>query len=211
MIDQPMPRSPTAPSRIEILVLTALARAPMHGYELKLELRYKHVHWWAKADHGHLYAALARLERARHIRQVKRPGGRASQRVFAITAAGRKRLLHAIAAIGALDDSTYFDIDVFLSSCHLLERGQALDILRARRAVVIEKAEEAAELDRSMRPHVPAVGILIMQHRVEYLRREVAFLSHCLEVLASEPTWGSFLAGRPIEEFIRSTGVPLER
>lgn len=205
-----MARNPTAPSRIEILLLGALARAPMHGYELKLELRYKHVEWWAKCDHGHLYAALTRLERARHIKQVRRAGGRATQKVFAITAAGRKRLLDALEQLAGRDDSTYFDIDVFLSACHLLDRDHVLDLLEARRAGVAAKAGQADQLERSMRPYVPAVGRLIMEHRVGYLHREEEFLARCVEALRAEPVWGSFLAGRPIEEFIRTTGVPLE-
>jgi DNA-binding PadR family transcriptional regulator len=205
-----MARNPSAPSRIEVLLLGALARAPMHGYELKLELRYKHVEWWAKCDHGHLYAALTRLEQARYIKQVRRAGGRATQRVFAITAAGRKRLLDALEQLAARDDTTYFDIDVFLSACHLLDREHVLALLEARRAAVAAKAVAADELEQSMRPYVPPVGRLIMEHRVGYLHREEEFLGRCVEALRAQPGWGSFLAGKPIEEFIRATGVPLE-
>ncbi|MCI0635490.1 MAG: hypothetical protein L0206_16485, partial [Actinobacteria bacterium] len=65
-------------------------------------------------------------------------------------------------------------------------------------------------LERSMRPYVPAVDRLIMEHRVGYLHREEEFLGRCVETLRAQPAWGSFLAGKPIEEFIRATGVPLE-
>jgi len=206
-----MPRNAAAPSRMEILLLTALSRAPMHGYELKLELRYKHVEWWAKCEHGHVYAALTRLEKGKFIREV--PGGdrRTTARVFAITAAGRKRVTAAIEALGRQDDEAYFDIDMFLSACHLLERKRALDVLAERRQALVARLADATALEESMRQHVPAVGMLIMEHRVEYLRREIDFVSRCADVLRAEKQWGAFLGDTRIEEFVKRTRVPLER
>lgn len=206
-----MPRNAAAPSRIEILLLTALARAPMHGYELKLELQYKHVEWWAKCEHGHVYAALTRLERGKFIREVDRSSGRSTARTFAITAAGKKRVIAAVEALGRQEDETYFDIDMFLSACHLLERKRALEILAARRAALAVRLADATALEAEMRPHVPAVGLLIMQHRLEYLQREIEFLARCAEVLRAEKQWGAFLGDTRIEEFVKRTRVPLER
>ncbi|HEY5922824.1 MAG TPA: PadR family transcriptional regulator [Kofleriaceae bacterium] len=196
---------------MEILLLTALSRAPMHGYELKLELQYKHVEWWAKCEHGHLYAALARLEKGKFIREVRRPGGRATQRVFAITAAGKKRVGAALESLGTADDETYFDIDMFLSACHLLDRERVLEILANRRAASAERLADATQLEQEMRPHVPAVGRLIMKHRIAYLTREVEFLDHCADVLRGERAWGAFLGATKIEDFVERTKVPLER
>ena len=206
-----MPRNAAAPSRIEILLLTALARAPMHGYELKLELQYKHVEWWAKCEHGHIYAALTRLERGKFIREVDRGSGRSTARTFAITAAGKKRVIAAVEALGRQDDETYFDIDMFLSACHLLERKRALEILGERREALVVRLADATALEEAMRPHVPAVGLLIMQHRLDYLRREIEFLARCADVLRAEKQWGAFLGDTRIEDFVQRTRVPLER
>ncbi len=195
---------------MEILVLTSLARVPMHGYELKLELSYKHVEWWAKAEHGHLYAALARLEKGKFIRPIKRPGGRSTQRVYAITAAGTKRLTSALATLGTSPDATYFDIDMFLAGCHVLDRETALDILDTRRASIRARADEATALAAQMDPHVPAVGRLIMEHRIEFLRHEAQFLDRCIAQLRAEPRWGPFLGDATIEEFVKTSQVPLE-
>jgi len=195
---------------MEILVLTSLARVPMHGYELKLELEYKHVEWWAKCEHGHLYAALARLERNKHIRPIKRPGGRANQRVYTITASGKKRLLQALTTLGASADVTYFDIDMFLAGCHTLDRDVALSILDMRRTGLDLRLKAATALAAEMDPHVPAVGRLIMDHRIEFLRHEIAFLDRSIAKLREEPTWGPFLGASPIEDFVKSSNVPLE-
>lgn len=196
---------------MEILLLTALCRAPMHGYELKMELQYKHVEWWAKCEHGHLYAALARLEKGKFIREVRRPGGRATQRVFAITATGKKRVAAAVEALGVQADETFFDIDMFLSACHLLDRKRVLEILAARRQALISTRTDAAALEAEMRPHVPAVGRLIMEHRLAYLEHEAQFLEHSIETLRSEREWGAFLGETRITDFVERNRVPLER
>jgi DNA-binding PadR family transcriptional regulator len=196
---------------MEILVLGALCRAPMHGYELKLELQYKHVEWWAKCEHGHLYAALARLERGKFIRPTARRGGRATQRVFAITAAGRRRVIDALEALGTAPDASYFDVDMFLAGCHLLDRSRVIDILAGRQAATAVRLAEATELAAAMRPHVPVVGDLIMEHRIDYLRGEHAFLARAIERLRAAPEWGAFLGDARIEEFVTRTRVPLER
>jgi DNA-binding PadR family transcriptional regulator len=196
---------------MEVLLLTALCRAPMHGYELKLELQYKHVEWWAKCEHGHLYAALARLEKGKFIKEVRRAGGRATQRVFAITPAGKKRVAAAVEALGVQDDETFFDVDMFLSAAHLLDRKRVLDILASRRDVLATRLADAAQLERDMRPHVPVVGRMIMEHRIGYLAREVEFLDHCADELRGERTWGAFLGRTPIDELVQRTKVPLER
>ena len=205
-----MPRRADAPSRMEVLILTALSRAPMHGYDLKLELRYKHVQWWAKAEHGHLYAALARLERGKYVRRVAaRDAGRA-RRVYTITRTGKTRLKGALGALGTSADATYFDVDLFLNGAHCLDRAAALAILDKRRAVLGGQLEEARALRDSMSPYVPAVGRLIMDHRIAHLDRELAFCATAAEALTAEASWGSYLHGA-IGEFIGRTGVPLEK
>ncbi len=43
MLIPAMSRDNNALSRMDVLVLSSLARVPMHGYELKLELRFRHA------------------------------------------------------------------------------------------------------------------------------------------------------------------------
>jgi DNA-binding PadR family transcriptional regulator len=195
---------------MEVLILTALSRAPMHGYDLKLELRYKHVRWWAKADHGHLYAALTRLERGKFVKRVPgRTAGRA-RRVYAITKPGQARLRAALAALGGAADATYFDVDVFLNGAHVLARDAALAILDRRREAVAAQLDEARALRRDMSPYVPAVGRLIMDHRIGHLERELAFAVTAIEALRAQAAWGSFLQERSVGELV-GRGVRLEK
>ena len=91
---------------MEVLVLSTLARRPMHGYELMLELRYKHVRWWAKCEHGHVYATLARLAKRGDLKE--KDSSSSGPRTFAVTSAGQKRL-----QVADVIKSSGIDLDSF--------------------------------------------------------------------------------------------------
>jgi DNA-binding PadR family transcriptional regulator len=203
-----MARLPDRISRMEILLLSALARAPMHGWDIKLELRYKHARWWAKVEHGHLYATLARLERDGAIRQHGSETGR--RKVFALTPSGRERLIDALRQLGPAPDNTHFDIDLFLSGAFALDRGDAVELLRQRRVALEAQVAEAEGLQRSMSRYVPAAAHLIIEHRTAHLRAELAFATRAADALLAQETWGAFLGAQPIGEFVAATDVPLE-
>jgi DNA-binding PadR family transcriptional regulator len=195
---------------MEVLILSSLARKPMHGYELKLEFRYKHVRWWAKCEHGHLYAALTRLEQRGYIGGVDRRENKRNRKVYAITAKGRKRVRESIEAIGRGLDATYFDIDIFLASAFVIGKEQALEVLRLRREWLRQRLVEARKLCRRMQPHVPVTGILIMEHRVDHLQREVRFTDKAIKAISDTEDLGPFLGKQPIDHFVQERGVPLE-
>lgn len=205
-----MPRDPDAPSRMEILLLSCLARRPMHGYDIKLELRYKHVRWWAKCEHGHLYSSLARLEKAGYLKAVKGSGNGRGRRVLTITAAGRTRLSRALESLGSSEDATYFDVDLFLAGCYSLPHARVVELLVERGETLDRQLREAEDVRRTTSPYVPAVGRLIIDHRIEHLRRERDFARTAADAIRAEATWGSFLGTKPIADFVRESGAPVE-
>ena len=206
-----MARDPEALSRMDVLILTSLARRPMHGYEIKLELEYKHVEWWAKCAHGHLYAALKRLEQRGEIQRKAGHGGARARRIFALTAAGKRRMQTLLESLARSPDQTHFDFDLFLAGAFALERRHALELLAERRTVLQRQVDGAETLSREMSAFVPTAGRLIMDHRLEHLRREIGFVDRAEAALVADAAWGSFLGQEPIAEFVRRTGVPLER
>jgi DNA-binding PadR family transcriptional regulator len=209
-----MARSADALSKMDILVLSSLARVPMHGYELKLELRYRHVRWWAKCEHGHLYATLQRLskrkllaEEGRRSTSEGRGGGRT---VFRVTAEGKRRLLESLTQMGRAEDQTYFDIDLFLAGSYLLKKEDVVALLRRRHAGLLEQLAEALALKKAMGGDIPVAGRLIIEHRVDHLRREARFVENAAETIDAQATWGPFLGTERITDFIERTGVRLE-
>ncbi len=199
----------SSPSRIELLVLSTLARRPMHGYEVKIELRYRHVRWWARCEHGHLYAALARLERDGHIAPVGEDGGR-KKRVYGVTERGTARLTGMLESVGKDEEGPYFDVDLFLAGSFTLPRETVLTLLDSRTEAMRARLAEAEALQTSMAGKVPTAALLIMEHRASHLRHEIAFTEHAREALRAQPAWGAFLRDEPIEEFLSRQKVALE-
>lgn len=209
-----MARNPAALSRMEVLILAALARKPMHAYEVKTELRYKHVRWWAKCEHGHLYATFTRLEKRKEIARAKagkerNEDGRGA-RVYSITARGRERLADALATLADSDDETYFDVDLFISSSFTLPQARAVALLQARAERLRKQQQDALHLRTTMSGNVPLAGRLIMDHRVEHLGREIAFTERAAALLAVEKKWTPFLGDKSVFDFIKERDVPLE-
>ena len=102
---------------MDVLLLGSLYRKPMHGYQLKLELRYKHVDLWAQCDHGHLYYTLKRLEKEGWVtKKEEREGQGPPRKIFRITAEGRRHLQAALRQFGTSVEDTWFDIDLFLAN-----------------------------------------------------------------------------------------------
>ncbi len=195
---------------MEILVLSSLARQPMHGYDIKLEFRFKHVRWWAKAEHGHIYAALTRLEKNGLIEQVSSESAGRRRKVFAITSAGRSRLHHDLVQVARSRDATSFDIDLFVSGSFLLELDRVLKVLEERATVLEEQLAEARALKQGMSPYIPAAGHLIIEHRIDHLALELAYARKVAAAFQAQASWGSFLGKRSIGEFVQETGVELE-
>ena len=206
-----MARNPEAPSRMEVLILSSLYRLPMHGYELKLELRYKHVRWWAKAEHGHLYAALARLEKRKLIKPLAKqaPAGR-GKRVYAITEAGKRHLERALLELGSGKEQTFFDVDLFLSAAFTLPKKRVLALLAERTRALDAQREEARALYTRMSALIPAVGRLIIQHRIEHFEHELAFTKRAIAELKKDASWKPMLGAEHVDAFIARTGVALE-
>ena len=203
-------RAGTALTRIEVLLLSSVARIPMSGYDMKLELRYKHVRLWAKVEHGHLYAALQRLEKRGDIRAAAASSGARGRRAFKITPTGSRRLHEALLAFGSAPDETHFDVDLFLQGTFLLDRDAVLAVLAARRASLAAQQADAEELVRRMATFVPLAGRLIMDHRIAFLRHELEFVDRAEGAIRAADVWGSFLGAEPIQKFVSRTGVALE-
>jgi DNA-binding PadR family transcriptional regulator len=195
---------------MEILVLSALARMPMRGHELETELRYKHVHWWAKCEHGHLYAALTRLESRGFVKRVGKRVDKRSGPAYEVTASGLERATVALEALGTSEDATYFDVDLFIACSVVLPRARTLAVLEERRERLRTQLAEARRLREEMTEHVPAAANLIIEHRIDHLEREVAFCARALRVLGRLKKWKPFLGAEPIADFVRRTGVHME-
>ena len=195
--------------RLDVLILSTLQRRAMNGYELKLELRYRHVRWWAKCEHGHVYAALTRLERDGLIERVSE--GKRGSRVYGVSARGRDQLAETLREFGTDVEPSYFDVDLFLAASYVLPRERAVQVLRERADLLYAQVDEARGLLDRMRGKVPTSGLLIMGHRIDHLESERLFALHAADTLEQDSARGPFMGEEPIGAFLERTGVEIER
>ncbi|MBI4817340.1 MAG: PadR family transcriptional regulator [Deltaproteobacteria bacterium] len=195
---------------MDLLILSSLARVPMHGYELELELRYRHVRWWAKAEHGHMYLALARLEKNGDLAGETRGGAGRKRREYSVTEQGRERLTDALAKLGRGRDETYFAFDLFLAGSYLLPKDSVVELMHERVGSLSGQLEEARALRAQMMGKVPGSAELIIEHRVRHLEVEREFAQKVSDYVGNAKAWGPFMGSERISEFIARTGVALE-
>lgn len=182
----------------------------MHGYQLKLELRYKHADLWARCDHGQLYLGLQRLERVGWIQGRNHQSARGPRRrVFRITASGRQFLGDRLREFGRTLRPTYLDVDAFLGTCWVLPQAEAVDGLRRHLEALSERLRAVRGMEKQMRGHMPKTGELITAHRLAFLGSERRFVRKAIREIAALPSWGSFFGEKDIEAVIKDEGVEL--
>lgn len=199
------------PSPLELLLLSSLARLPMYGYQLKLELRYKHAEMWARCDHGQLYLGLQRMEQARWVRGRNHQSARGPRRrVFHITDAGRAVLIEQLRAFGPTLRPSYFDVDHFLGTCWLLSQAEVVARLQVHLQALDQRLREVRAMEKQMRGHMPKTGELITAHRLAFLEGERRFTRKAIREVAALSAWGSYFGERPIESVIADEGLDLK-
>jgi DNA-binding PadR family transcriptional regulator len=201
-----------SPKPMDVVLLGSLYRRPMHGYQLKLELRYKHVDLWAKCNHGHIYYTLKRLERDGRVEsypdraQTEGP----PRRVFEITDAGRKHLLEALRLFGSALEETYFDVDLFLANAWVLPKDEVLEILTERGRQIEERLRTMRGVQERMTGRMPKIAELMLEHRLSFLQAQHEFVRKACGVVQEETTWGSYFGSQDIEDVASERGVDLD-
>lgn len=165
-------------SSIRLFILGALAdEGPMHGHQLRLLAEKEHIDEWTDITVGALYGAMKRLAAEDLIEEVRqeREGSYPERQVYAITEAGRVSLstirvntLREIAikpdpfdlAMSRLDRTKLDDLDGLLSS-----RVGNL------KALLDDTISHTAAITKWL----TLTESIVMQHKVERIRAEVAW------------------------------------
>jgi DNA-binding PadR family transcriptional regulator len=171
---------------LELAILGLLAEAPVHGYELRKQLRVR-LGGFRVFSHGSVYPALRRLTRAGLIAEEEAdraaPDGswsRRARRVYRITAEGKERLSEMLTECGphAWDDDGF---GVHLAFFSRTPAEVRMRILEGRRRTVEERREglraalarAGAQIDRYTRE--------LHQLGLDSSEREVRWLNELIE------------------------------
>jgi len=116
------------------VILTALARGEMTGYEITKDFEAVYVHFW-RASHQQVYRELARLNKDGQVTvKVVAQEGRPDKKVYAISKRGLEELKRWIVAPTEPPRPQY-DLLVKLLGCHVADRRvfqRELERIRAR-------------------------------------------------------------------------------
>jgi len=173
-------------SSIRIFILAALEkRGPMHGHHLRLLAEEEHVGLWTDITVGGLYGAIKRLAAEDLIEEIRveRAGAYPQRQVWAVTDAGRE-------AVGALRLRALREIvikpdpfDLAITRLHPDHLADLPTIIAARigslNAMLTEWEAHAATIDR----YLTAAEKLVMKHRADRLRAEIAWHEELSETL----------------------------
>jgi DNA-binding PadR family transcriptional regulator len=149
-------------SLLDLALLGVLGGGPVHGYEVKRQLD-EVLPGGGGVSFGSLYPTLGRLERAGEVRGIdsdpadgvptgaltgelaafrsrlrERGPGRRGRKVYAITTAGRVRLVELLTNLDPADDRTFA---LQVAFCQHLDRTQRLSVLARRRAEVATRLD----------------------------------------------------------------------
>lgn len=171
------------------LLLVLLAKAPAHGYELKVALEETFGDAWPPINIGQIYTTLGRLERDGLVRSVHVPQDhRPDKKVYEVTEEGQQELrtwmVTPIVGPRLRDDlflkliiaqSTWSDGDI---DPQILIEGQRRAILQSLR----ELNDLAARQDKHTNPG----ALLLIEGAILHLQADIHWLDLCESRLKPE-------------------------
>ena len=156
---------------VEIIILSVLRAAPVHGYELKRRVQRTTL---TSLSNNSLYPILRRFEEAGAVtKSVEEQEGKPDRKVYTITDAGRALHTELISSLPAKLAASEEEFLVRVSFFHELSPSQRLAILAARAAVLDEGiAQVRALLSESDTSPTREWRNLSMTNLVERYERE---------------------------------------
>jgi DNA-binding PadR family transcriptional regulator len=119
---------------LALAVLSFLKERPMHPYEIAFTMRERHLEHSIKLNFGSLYHTIESLASSGWIAPVEtaRDGRRPEKTVYALTNAGRVRLLDWLRELIRTPVKDYLRFEAGLSFMNDLGREEAVSLLRER-------------------------------------------------------------------------------
>lgn len=131
----------------ELAILSLLAEAPRHGYEIESLIEARHMRDWTEIGFSSIYYILNKLEKGGQVTAQREPspGGGPDRKVYQLTAEGRAAwqaaALDLLAGPGHAPSPTMLG----LASVPQLERSAVLNALTSRRDGLIARRERIHE------------------------------------------------------------------
>jgi DNA-binding PadR family transcriptional regulator len=178
-----------------LTLLGLLSSKPMHGYELRQQMRVWSMEHWVDIHPGSIYSALPRMasEGLLQVTEVSHEGNRPQRTVYGITAAGRAELTRLLADAWTQPASMAQPVDVALFFIWLLPP----EVVAARLAERVAKLDGAQEqLARNRALWNTAVEAAPENVPLQYFEMMQDLFEHSERVLDTERQWSAGMLTR---------------
>ncbi|WP_448719461.1 PadR family transcriptional regulator [Microbacterium natoriense] len=176
-----------------VMVLALLREGDMHPYEMVRLMRGRRDDRLLTITNGTLYHTVARLQRAELIAEVgvEREGNRPERTTYTLTRSGAENLVGWLRReLTSIDRPS--DFRIALAEAHNLERDDAMQSLRIRRAALADACAQLSDGLRDAREKSVPEQVLVEFERQEVLLdAELRWLDSLLSRLeAAAFPWG---------------------
>jgi DNA-binding PadR family transcriptional regulator len=178
-----------------LTLLGLLSSKPMHGYELRQQMRLWSMEHWVDIHPGSIYSALPRMaaEGLLEVTEVSHEGNRPQRTVYDITPAGRAELTRLLSAAWAEPASMAQPVDVALFFIWLLPP----EVVATQLAERVKRLDGAREqLARNRDVWGAAVEAAPENVPLPYFEMMQDLFDHSQQVLTTERQWSSGMLKR---------------
>lgn len=176
-----------------VVVLALLREGEMHPYEMLRLLRQRRKDRVVAIANGTFYHTVSRLEGAGLLTEVgvDREGNRPERTTYALTSEGYDIVAEWVRRELPRNDRPA-QFRVALAEAHNLTRGEVIELLGARRALIAADLDGyRAALARTQTKGVPALFVIDVERDAAILAADVAWLDDLLfRLQAGEIPWG---------------------
>jgi DNA-binding PadR family transcriptional regulator len=178
-----------------LTLLGLLSSKPMHGYELRQQMRVWSMEHWVDIHPGSIYSALPRMaaEGLLEVTEVSQEGNRPQRTVYEITPAGRVELTRLLSAAWAAPASMAQPVDVALFFIWLLP-PEVVATQLAERVARLDGAREQLARNRDL--WHTAVEAAPDDVPLPYFEMMQDLFDHSQRVLTTEQEWSSDMLER---------------
>ncbi|HMJ36257.1 MAG TPA: PadR family transcriptional regulator [Baekduia sp.] len=185
---------------LALAVLSYLARAPMHPYELGRTLRDNGDARSIKFNNGSLYMVVGQLAKAGFVveQETIRDGQRPERTVYALTDAGRQEQREWLRELVEEPQHEYSAFVAALSLIGALRPDEVVELLSTRLGRLAERrAEIRALIDGTLAEGVHPLFLVEEEYRLALLEAESSFVERLIERIDHPetgwaPIWAQF-------------------
>lgn len=174
----------------ELAILSLVAEAPRHGYEIEQVIEERGMRDWTEVGFSSIYYLLKKLERDGLVKSKLKAAPRGpARKVYSATRAGRKTLHENVLKALSVPQPCYSPFELGLSNLPGIPPREALAALQKYRQALIERLERG-KISREAQQPLPYYVEAMFDHGITIGEAEVKWIEKFIRQLEKLATSG---------------------